>query len=861
LRCASVSVGIVDYDDPYYVGSQMRLRHAVTDAEAFRHYMSLAWPSGETQHLLIANRQAVYGGLESAIAAAAGDGFLDLFVLYLSGHGDLGEDGLGWFCLCDAKPGTASLDCAALDRCLRPITADSVIVFIDCCHAEAVVSDCSSFISAKSRRARIVAASCRADQRAWEDDGLKRSIFSDVLLRALSTDSPVADAQGQVDLQAQLLPYLRDQIPVAASALKQGNEQDPVTVGLLGGSLMLPVISSRSLGRPLTISQAIRAGVRRFMLTAIGVVAILFAMTDLLIFHLAVDSTGEIIVRPGFSSTYGVVPVHLLGNLDTGISIRQVSSTNDRILAALAAESIWGVATHRDTHGLRPWFGLLQPGLVGSVGQPLRALAFGEYPKLDIDRDSPPAVETLFLAQLRAGNPSAIGHVIYPYDPSVPWACTDQVINQVDFTRLSASPDVLGRDVEWVAVTAPDDPNARAIMLADIVKLVAYRFVHEKDKDKRLAQFDAFATAIERFAALEPSDAFQSASASFLNQATGTWCDLHATFASLIVGSRQQSLAAESALRKVLETYDRNKQADDASVEQSFAVRGLSRGARHRPLDPTTLQAIEAMLARDGSDVTAITPEMELLTAIATSQELPAGLVNLLWNNLRPESGPGDFAPLISTNLLARNFKFLNSDQRNKFRQWLAAQAPSNVTMSDFHEALGFVALVEPITRDQLDLLEKQLSSISRFPPQATNYRGETVVTASGDKAAIALGRVAQSSSLSAEITERLANFAAARTELPGREEIIRGLGRQWLAGAPNLTEVIKNRFNVSSKDAHRRSLEVEVAALVLMHLPASKRARALEALVSAWQKEIEPVQRIALAKLIGSACALRTAE
>ena len=188
MRCASVSVGIVDYADPSYGSSEMRLRYAVGDAEAFHRYMSVGWPSGDNgRHFLLRDREAVIGRLTEAVATAA-DGPLDLFFLYLSGHGDVSADGSGWFCLADAQSGLPSLDGAVIDHWLTAVDAACVIAFIDCCHAEAVVAGSQSFAIRTGRLGRVVAASCRADQRAWEDDALKRSIFSDILLRALSTD-------------------------------------------------------------------------------------------------------------------------------------------------------------------------------------------------------------------------------------------------------------------------------------------------------------------------------------------------------------------------------------------------------------------------------------------------------------------------------------------------------------------------------------------------------------------------------------------------------------------------------------------------------------------------------------------------
>jgi hypothetical protein len=50
--------------------------------------------------------------------------------------------------------------------------------------------------------ASLVASTARREQRSWEDERLRRSIFSYVLIRALSTDSPLATASGYVNVGA-----------------------------------------------------------------------------------------------------------------------------------------------------------------------------------------------------------------------------------------------------------------------------------------------------------------------------------------------------------------------------------------------------------------------------------------------------------------------------------------------------------------------------------------------------------------------------------------------------------------------------------------------------------------------------------
>jgi hypothetical protein len=522
------------------------------------------------------------------------------------------------------------------------------------------------------------------------------------------------------------------------------------------------------------------------------------------------------------------------------------------MLAGLARGSVWGIATHRDVHGLKPWLAALEPGLRSAALKPLRVLAFGESPKLDVESDPPPITEALFLAALRGKNPSEIGHGIYPYDPELPWACTEQVSNKLDFTRLLADPVVFKRDMEWVAATVPAEPAARAKELANVVKIAAYRALSEEDGEKRLTEFYAFATAVERIAGSRPTDVFRSAAAPFLESTKGTWCSLQGSFATAIAGGTQNSRAAEADLRGILESYERSKEGDLGKTEQWIAVHGLARLAHRRPLDRITLQALYRIIMRDDSDITAITPATALLAELAVSQELGPDLQKLLFDNLRPVRGAADFAPLTATNFLARNSRFLDSGQKTTLQQWLATEAPANALVSTLHEAIGFVALTGPIPANQLGLLQARLPSLSRFPLQATNYRGEPVISASGDSAAIALGRVAQSIPLPADVTERLANFAAARTEVKGREEIIRGLAKQWFGKNSSLSETIQKRLARCSGDANKRALEIEVAGSELIDLSAKERKQLLGQLVPVWSREIEPSQRIALARLIG---------
>src|SRR5712664_1900159 len=120
MHCASVCVGVVDYVDSRYRGSDMRLRYAVSDAEAFSRYASAISndvPENSESHLLLTDRDAIADNLNTAFASIAKIKGLELFLLYLSGHGELLNAG-GWFCLADAKPGQPSLTGSMIRRLL-----------------------------------------------------------------------------------------------------------------------------------------------------------------------------------------------------------------------------------------------------------------------------------------------------------------------------------------------------------------------------------------------------------------------------------------------------------------------------------------------------------------------------------------------------------------------------------------------------------------------------------------------------------------------------------------------------------------------------------------------------------------------
>jgi hypothetical protein len=146
VRCASIAIGIVAYDDRQLRVDHAELRYAVGDARAFHRYVSLAWPAAETNsvHLELLEGQASKPSIETAFRQLSGAGEFDLAIVYLSGHGEREPYGSGWFCAADAASGHRSLDGPSLNSLLALVQASSVLMLVDCCYAEATTADMGS---------------------------------------------------------------------------------------------------------------------------------------------------------------------------------------------------------------------------------------------------------------------------------------------------------------------------------------------------------------------------------------------------------------------------------------------------------------------------------------------------------------------------------------------------------------------------------------------------------------------------------------------------------------------------------------------------------------------------------------------
>ncbi|MCK1446721.1 caspase family protein [Bradyrhizobium sp. 48] len=856
MRVASISIGIGNYKDRNYRESTAQLKHAQSDAKAFSKYAQGADDDKtdmSARHKFLIDREANLIELRSASEAISSAGNLDLFMLYLSGHGEPGSEiGGGWFCLFDAEGGLPSLTANLIDEVLRKVKAANTLLIIDCCFAEAVISTSRFFTLLGSSRSRLAIASARTDQRSWEDEDLKRSLFSDVLIRSLSVGSAVADAHGYVDVERALFPALREQVPLLASSRKAAR-QEPVTLGIAAEGLRLPTVVAASLGRPLSISEAVRAGVRRTLLAGLIAAATALVGLELFVYHLAVDVSGAIVVRPGLKETFGLQPLHVFPPIDTGIRLEQVARQNDEGVKRLADGRLWGFRTHLDADGLRTWLAAEETMLGRRARQSIDVFARSTMSQFKPDDDTPPLLEAGFLSLLNKADPTAVGRSLYPRDLKVGVPCEADARRVLDFTLFSSSSEVFAADASWMEFTAPRAPDERTSRLSELLRLAAYRSQAEKDDAIREREFRSFATAVVRFFRDSGDEqAFSDSLRLQLSSDRRGWCALHAVFVAALVQPASYSHEAEQELWRVLFTYDRNKQGDIATAAQTLAGLALSFVARVRDLDQESIIRLAKAIDESGADFDLDLPMPSLLREIGSTRGYPEPLEALLESKLEASKKEFDFTDLAVAKLLACA-KSLASDRRERFRDWLQKNTERNRTQFEFQTALGCASATGPLEQNQLKVLLDHLSPESRFPPPSVGYRGETVITSNGDAAAAALGQYLQRYPLPNDQIEQLVNIAISRPDLEGRQGMLRGLAQRWYSKDEESAEPIVRRLSRAVSDSRRMTLEVEVAADHISSRPANVKERTLGALLARWQQETEPEIRMALAKLLGT--------
>ncbi len=863
----------------------MRLHHAASDARAFHHYVSTAWKGDEHRHSLLVDRKATGASVARVFQEMESAGSFDLFFAYLSGHGELHPNGrTGWFCLSDARPGEPGLDGASIERFLADIDAGRVVLIVDCCHAESITTGLRFFgslepsgshPSMRRAKARVFVASSRSDQRSWEDGQLGRSVFSHVLMRALSTESDIVDGEGRVDLEARLLPHLRDQVPLSAIVRKSGRAQEPVSGGLSVAETRMPIVTRQAIGRDLSVAETVRIRVGKALRIMGGLALVGLLIVETLFFHMATTGSGEIVIRPGLKQTYGIMPFHLTPEIATGIALTDMRDGVE-LLEDLEGGSLLGITSHRDGHGMRPWLARIDHR-IGNRAASVRLMTTGEYVSFDPEIMPPPVREAGFLATLSEKPVSEIAKALFPLDYDVDIPIDNSVESVVDFRLLDRS-DLFELDADWLAVTASSDPVGRARNLVGLVRLAGYQAVHASGGEEADAQakFFAFARAARKISmatddAVNPdaADVFVQAAEEDLLELRDDWAGDFARIAlAMLPGQRGHREDAERHFLDIVRSaYDDTGANPLPTLGQARAVAALASLASVSSLRGETVAGLEELARRGRLDLVQPEPANSVLRSIAGTQRLPSSLLDDLVLAMEEDQDDFGFGRVGAFGVLTMNACF-STELLARVNTWASKHLEEEAGMSYFHEGLGHLAMCNrngdlgPLSDEQVAVLDRNLTLGTRFTPPEETYAGTTVIAVTGDDAAVALGRVLQAGVLlSGSVVDRLANVAMGRPDLESRTEILDGLSALWYSDSSlqGLASVVVGRLREFRHDTARRMLESEVAARRLAGLEDALRGAILDDLIVLWRSTPEPELRMTLAETIGLARALAT--
>jgi hypothetical protein len=619
-----------------------------------------------------------------------------------------------------------------------------------------------------------------------------------------------------------------------------------VSGGSARADIELPVVESKSFGRTLTIAQTVRERLHQVLVKGAIALLLLLLLSETLMYHLTADSNGRILVRPGFPITHALVPVALVKETDTGMRVDQLSTSEPRGAEAIAQSRLWGFASHLDPHNIKPWFSQIAPLLKPAVRIRAEMLTVAAETR-PLPEDSPPPLdETLFLSTLRNQRPVEAASGLYPKRSTDTVECTQGSTRKVDFPLLMVPTEPYSRDLKWQSLLARNDKAAALVTIETEIQNTAYRF--RENTEGILADIWSLAFSLE---ALKPFIPASEDLRKTLVDKLDTPCKGHAAVALRIFGFGADSTRAESILLKDMHASDGETPDALPTASQTIAAYSLTVMAAAHPLNDSTIDALAAILVSTDPDLERTTLSRTVLVAAARRQPLPINLLDHLFTRLEGQPGEFKFGYLAALEILSNNLEFLPPHFAKRLGVWLDNNAARNYTFEEVHEAIGHLLSVDPSPRPQLiQLLADRLSPQTYFPVPALSYRGEPIISSTGDAAAVALGRAFQSRDLPKDTEERLVRFAIGRKDAVDRQIIIDGLAKQWYPGSLKPAD-IEWRVGSATGDSGRRMLEVDVACSRLVGTSSSSRDSAIAGLVSLWQRQSEPEVRNAIAQIV----------
>jgi hypothetical protein len=862
MQIGALVIGIEDYANPEYRQSQFRLQYAVEDAKAFVRYLTTAWQDHVLHICCLENGQATQEAVLAAVVRLA-EQSIDILFVYLSGHGDKDSQSNGWFCLVDAVPGERSFDGTLIDTVFLRVGARTSLLLLDCCYAESVLSNSRFFASLQNAHSRLFICSSRADQQTWEDDGVRHGIFSNILLRGLSTVSPVANPSGLVDIEGGLFRYLCEQVPLAVVAAKgAGRRQEPVKGGISSGPIEVPTVSASLLGRQLSTYDAVLLGTRRW-LGRIAAIALLALITiQLAFYHLAIGPTGEIEVRPGLKATEVFT---VFGKpIETGITQAALATGEDdpsgklrTQLVSLAERRLWGISLQRQPDGLKGWFGQLLPMLRRSDRAELVVLATGrlpaDYTGADPETEKPPFL-TILEAALLAGDKGTNEPTPFRFDYDLPSAaeldCDKTVANIRDFSLMQPTSSVLAADLSWNAARAVLQPSSAIGAVLDASKVVAYRIAQAGQMDSHYIP-DKEASALSAALLAVRKIAMPTAKSAVPHTAPESWCEPGFAVAKMFLGGSEDSRHAAITLAGYVSPIAAAVNDRIVQARSEAALGALQVLAKTAEIPVEAVSTIMDIVEKNDRGLDGEPVISEWLRSVASRQSFSPHDTEWLFSQLNQSAENFNFSPLTAFDILSRTVAHLDSRQRKLLAGWYSEHFADYRTQSVFAEATGYLGAVVPISPDPISFLSDRLVPEIHISGRNRTRRGTQIVRSTDFEAGLGLGVLGKAQKLPADVVEKLYLFAMARGNLGELSAVYEGLAAQRSVTVEDLSSAVVSNLATTRSSRMRRETEIEIAIAQIVHREPKDRERVIGALERKWREEFEPDLRIALAQVI----------
>jgi hypothetical protein len=877
LRLGSVVIGINNYANEYYRHGEYELEFAEADALAFHNYLTAAWPNSLAENqIVLRNQDATTSRIKSALSELASKGPFDLFFFYFAGHGEKSDEN-AWLCTLDAMPGKVDLAIDELDTFISNIQSNTIILVIDCCYAEGIISRSDCMKSLRNSQARLFICSARAEQRTWEEKDLGHGIFSYVLIRALSKGSSIATSGDGIDVDKELFPYLCEQVPLLVYKYKKGHRQEPVKGGLSTSDVRLPIAETGFGGIGSSIYEVVRRRYRQALAVTVLVVLLAFLFIQIFFYHLAIDPTGRVVVRNGTREAFGFLPRSLGTRIDTGFDTAALSSKksteNLALLSKLQSGQIWGVWTQNSVRGYRSWVDSLTPLLsekereratlllTGDLSQEMRAYiqksSNGGDSWLEVDSWRTKLVAESLLLNPKDGT-ERIRWLLkqVPKIENVNLTSSVPPKNVMDFSVLNLSSSEVVNHLNALRIYATTNSTVKISDFDDVFKLVSYRVLFstlesQDDTRKEILALGALFRTICLSRQTAGAKGITTEEVYFLNHCLDAWCAATASVALSSVGEftdqRNNIIYLETALQTI--------EPPGVKLDQIYPLWSMYSLADAKMIDPLFAKKIFEMarrLTREFQDIGEY--QRAFIAKVAFSTQVPKEERTSLLQLLRGKDEDGDFTAQNAFLILAANYKFLEDPEKDEVRSWFERNAQRLKTLSYNTQAFAYLGIGGLDGQEIASLLDQRLLPELRVYSSSENLKpGFLNIVSDDGQHAAALGRLAQHVTLSDHIRERLYLYAVNRPDFEESRELFKGLAAQppFTGNPESLPRSISNSLSYFSKDYYRKRVECEIGLERLLRILPQDRSKVLSQLEILWKDETEPELKMSLGDIL----------